>query len=124
MQAVASSLDFKKENLAGICAVSSDGEKAGQIIIPVGMHSSGFYSENFTAIPSTLIAGTTGSGKSAFVKTVLVEMMQKYSPNQVRFAVYDSRRIDYSFLNSNPFLLVPLCHEPSKAMGLINWALA
>ena len=124
MQAVAASLDFTKENLAGICAVGSDGEKAGQIIIPVGMHSSGFYSENFTAIPSTLIAGTTGSGKSAFVKTVLVEMMQKYSPNQVRFAVYDSRRIDYSFLNSNPFLLVPLCHEPSKAMGLINWALA
>ena len=123
MQAVASPLNYNKDNLDNICSLGSE-EKSGQIIIPVGINNSGFFLENYTAIPSTLIAGTTGSGKSAFVKTALIEMMRKYTPDQVRFAVYDSRRIDYAFLNSNPFLLVPVCHEPLKATGLMKWALA
>ncbi len=50
-------------------------------------------------------------------------MMQKYTPDQVRFAIYDSRRVDYSFLNSNPFLIAPVYSDPSKATGLIQWSL-
>ncbi len=124
MQAVATSLDYNANNFTALCSLGSSEEKAGQAIIPIGWQSDGLIMENYASIPSSLIVGTTGSGKSAFVKTLIVEMMQKYTPDQLRFAVYDSRRVDYSFLNSNPFLIAPVCSEPSKATGLIQWSLA
>ncbi len=49
--------------------------------------------------------------------------MEKYSPEQVRFAVFDSRGVDYGFLNTNPFMLIPVVNDVSKATGLIQWAL-
>lgn len=123
MQSVATSLDFTKENFITLCTLGLDQEKSGQAIIPIGKQSDGLILENFASIPSSLIVGTTGTGKSAFVKTVIVELMQKYTPDQVRFAIYDSRRVDYSFLNANPFMLAPVCSDPSKATGLIQWSL-
>ena len=123
MQAVATSLDYTIENFTTLCSLGLSEEKAGQAIIPIGRQSDGLIAENFASIPSTLIVGTTGSGKSAFVKTLIVEMMQKYTPEQVRFAIYDSRRVDYGFLNSNPFLIAPVYSDPSKATGLIQWSL-
>ena len=124
MQVVATSLDYSIENITTLCSLGLGEEKAGQAIIPIGRQSDGLIMENYATIPSSLIVGTTGSGKSAFVKTVIVEMMQKYTPDQVRFAIYDSRRVDYSFLNSNPFLIAPVYSDPSKATGLIQWSLA
>ena len=123
MQFTATSLDFTKENLATLCALSTESEEEGQAIIPIGKQRCGLITENFATIPSSLIVGTTGSGKSAFVKTAIVELMQKYTPEQVRIAIYDSRCVDYSFLNANPFLLAPVYTDHAKAMGLIQWSL-
>ena len=123
MQAVASSLSFIKDSMGDFCRIGSEGELNGQVIVPIGLRDNSVVVENFASIPSSLITGTTGSGKSAFVKTFIAEIMEKYSPEQVRFAVFDSRGVDYGFLNTNPFMLIPVVNDVSKATGLIQWAL-
>lgn len=123
MQAVASSLSFSKDSMGDFCRIGSEGELNGQVIVPIGLRDNSVVVENFASIPSSLITGTTGSGKSAFVKTFIAEIMEKYSPEQVRFAIFDSRGVDYGFLNTNPFMLIPVVNDVSKATGLIQWAL-
>lgn len=123
MQAVASSLSFSKDSISDLCRLGAEGEQKGQIIIPIGLQDNSLIMENFAPIPSSLITGTTGSGKSAFVKTLIAELMEKYTPEHVRFAIFDSRGVDYGFLNTNPFMLLPVMNDVSKATSLIQWAL-
>jgi len=68
MQAVATSLDYSIENITTLCSLGLGEEKSGQVIIPIGRQSDGLIMENFAAIPSSLIVGTTGSGKSDLSK--------------------------------------------------------
>lgn len=123
MQLEKTSFDYTKDSNPANHLINTEDEKSGQIMIPIGTRNEGFVIEDFSSIPCSLIVGTTGSGKSTFVKSILVEIMQKYTPDQVRFMVIDSRRVDYSLLSENPYLYIPIVHDPIKASTVIQYSL-
>ncbi|MGL5354734.1 MAG: DNA translocase FtsK, partial [Clostridium sp.] len=73
-------------------------------------------------MPHTLIAGATGSGKSVCINTLIVSLVYKYSPNEVRLLMIDPKVVELSVYNGIPHLLIPVVTDPKKAAGALNWA--
>ena len=64
--------------------------------------------------PALLVTGTTGSGKSALVKTVAAELMSLHAPHELRLAVFDSSRVGYRCLTSIPYMFYPTARDPEE----------
>lgn len=79
--------------------------------------------EDFSIINSLIVSGVTGFGKTSFVQYVLFELMKKNTPDSLRFIIYDSKGVDYSFLENSPFLLIPIVKDENKIEGLANFVL-
>ena len=73
-------------------------------------------------MPHMLIAGTTGSGKSVCINSLIVSLMYKSSPDDVRFLMIDPKVVELGVYNGIPHLLVPVVTDPRKAAGALNWA--
>ncbi len=73
-------------------------------------------------MPHTLIAGTTGSGKSVCINSLIMSLIYKSSPDEVRFLMIDPKVVELGIYNGIPHLLVPVVTEPRKAAGALNWA--
>lgn len=73
-------------------------------------------------MPHLLIAGSTGSGKSVCINSLIVSMLYKSSPNEVKFLMIDPKVVELGHYNSIPHLLVPVVTDPRKAAGALNWA--
>lgn len=71
-----------------------------------------------------LIAGATGSGKSVCINTLIMSLIYKMSPEQVRLIMIDPKVVELSVYNGIPHLLTPVVTEPKKAIGALNWAIA
>ena len=69
------------------------------------------------------IIGSSGSGKTTFVRTLLTSLMAISSPENIRFCIFDSKYADYTDFNGIPFLCVPIIHDSRKSLGMIYWAL-
>lgn len=93
-------------------------------IVPIGIQKSGYIEcENFKNISSILVAGATGFGKTSFVQSIISNLMVKNTPAELRLIVFDSKGVDYYYLNGSPFLLTPVLHDIKKLEGAINWAM-
>lgn len=77
---------------------------------------------DLSKMPHTLIAGATGSGKSVCINTLVVSLLYKYSPEDVRLLMVDPKVVELSVYNGIPHLLIPVVTEPKKAAGALNWA--
>ena len=77
---------------------------------------------DITKMPHTLIAGATGSGKSVCINTLIVSLVYKYSPEEVRLLMIDPKVVELSVYNGIPHLLIPVVTDPKKAAGALNWA--
>ncbi|MEG2935697.1 MAG: DNA translocase FtsK, partial [Clostridium sp.] len=77
---------------------------------------------DLTKMPHLLIAGATGSGKSVCINTLLMSMLFKYSPNEVKLLLIDPKVVELNIYNGIPHLLIPVVTEPKKAAGALNWA--
>lgn len=75
-------------------------------------------------MPHVLIAGATGSGKSVCINTLIMSMIFKYTPEQVKLIMIDPKVVELSVYNGIPHLLIPVVTEPKKAAGALNWAVA
>lgn len=75
-------------------------------------------------MPHVLIAGATGSGKSVCVNSLIVSLLYKSSPSEVRFLMIDPKVVELGVYNGIPHLLVPVVTEPKKASGALSWAVA
>ncbi|MEN6564343.1 MAG: DNA translocase FtsK, partial [Christensenella sp.] len=73
-------------------------------------------------MPHLLIAGATGSGKSVCINDIIVSMVYKSSPDDVRFILVDPKRVEMSMYGSLPHLLIPVVTESKKAAGAMRWA--
>ncbi len=73
-------------------------------------------------MPHILIAGTTGSGKSVCTNSMIISMLYKASPDEVRFLMIDPKSVELTAYNGLPHLLVPVVTDPHKASGALGWA--
>ncbi|MBI6874983.1 FtsK/SpoIIIE family DNA translocase [Clostridium aciditolerans] len=77
---------------------------------------------DLTKMPHMLIAGATGSGKSVCINTLIVSLLYKYSPDNVKLLMIDPKVVELSVYNGIPHLLIPVVTDPKKAAGALNWA--
>lgn len=82
----------------------------GQIII-----------EDLTQLPHLLVAGTTGTGKSNFLSTIVVEIIYKFKPAEIKLVLVDTRKNNFQRFNELPHLLISVITEPQKTIGMLAY---
>ncbi len=73
-------------------------------------------------LPHMLIAGTTGSGKSVCMNSIIISLLYKAGPEDVRLIMVDPKMVELGIYNGIPHLLIPVVTDPKKAAGSLQWA--
>lgn len=94
-----------------------------QVAFSVGKDIGGNYIVgDCSKLPHMLIAGTTGSGKSVCINSLLISMLYKSTPQELRLIMVDPKMVELGGYNGIPHLLIPVVTDPKKAAGALQWA--
>jgi len=97
--------------------------KKGQLKIGLGQDVSGkAWAIDLAAMPHTLIAGATGSGKSVCINSIIISLLYQYTPDQLRMIMVDPKKVELTSYNSIPHLLTPVITEVDKTINALRWA--
>ncbi len=77
---------------------------------------------DISKLPHMLIAGTTGSGKSVCMNTLIISLLYKARPDEVKLIMVDPKMVELGVYNGIPHLLIPVVTDPKKAAGALQWA--
>ena len=100
---------FQKFNSNIAFAVGKD--ISGQVVVA-----------DIAKMPHLLVAGATGSGKSVCINTLIMSILYKANPNDVKLIMVDPKQVELSIYNGIPHMLIPVVTDPKKAAGALNWA--
>ncbi|MBR5020778.1 MAG: DNA translocase FtsK, partial [Oscillospiraceae bacterium] len=109
LREVIDSREFKTSNSKSTFAVGKD--IGGSCIVG-----------NIAKMPHMLIAGTTGSGKSVCMNSIIISLLYKAAPEEVKLIMVDPKMVELGIYNDIPHLLIPVVTDPKKAAGSLQWA--
>jgi S-DNA-T family DNA segregation ATPase FtsK/SpoIIIE len=98
--------------------------ESGQLSFAVGRDVTGepMFS-NIAKMPHLLVAGSTGSGKSVTIHSIILSLLYKNSPKTLRMIMIDPKRVELSIYSGIPHLIAPVVTQSKKSMGVFRWAL-
>lgn len=103
--------EFQKHS-SSICFTAGK-DIAGQVVVA-----------DIAKMPHLLIAGATGSGKSVCINTIIMSILYKANPENVKLILIDPKVVELSVYNGIPHLFIPVVTDPKKAAGALHWAVA
>jgi len=126
--AVGIEVENEKVNMVTLRDIISSGEfrnSKSKITFAVGKDISGnAIIADLKEMPHMLIAGATGSGKSVCINSIIISILYKATPDEVKFVLIDPKVVELRNYNGIPHLLIPVLTEPPKAAAALNWAVA
>lgn len=103
----------------------TDFTAGGPLLFPIGRDVTGEpIFGNVEKLPHLLVAGTTGSGKSIFIHSVILPMLYKNSPDQLKLILIDPKRVELSIYDGIPHLIAPVIVEAKKSIAVFRWAIS
>ncbi len=109
--------------LASLLATPEYTDSPHPLIAALGKDVTGnVHFANIARMPHGLIAGTTGSGKSVAIHNLIVSLLFRNSPDQLRFILVDPKRVELTLYNKIPHLLTPVITDAKKAIRALSWA--
>jgi len=126
--AVGIEVENERVNLVAIREIIESSEyktAKSKITFAVGKDISGkSIVTDLKSMPHLLIAGSTGSGKSVCINSIIISLLYRAKPDEVKFVLIDPKVVELGNYNGIPHLLIPVVTEPSKAAAALNWAVS